>query len=169
MASCTTCKADFDVKELQLIIWLLWKRYSKALVAKQHTLRVFFDSEAAYDRCWKYGALCDLHRLGIHCRLPISSPTSSRIAASKCASVCTSVTGFHKMKASHKGLCSLFFFSSCKWMASSVFCLITHGAFLHHCMLTTSQSQCVHAILPPLKKRCKTLSITSTDGQGRMA
>ena len=43
----------------------------EALVAKQHTLSVFFDVEAAYDRCWKYGALRDLHRLGIRGRLPI--------------------------------------------------------------------------------------------------
>ena len=57
-----------------------------------------------------------------------SSPTSSRIAALKCASVCTSMTGFHKKKASHKALCSRFSFSSCKWMASSVFCHRTHGS-----------------------------------------
>ena len=55
-------------------------------------------------------------------------------------------------------------FLSCKLMASSVFCLRTNRTFLHRCMLTTSQTESVHAIVPLLKKRCKLLSITLTMG-----
>ena len=43
----------------------------EAFISKSHVLSVFFDVEAAYDRCWKYGVLRDLHRLGIRGKLPI--------------------------------------------------------------------------------------------------
>ena len=61
------------------------------------------------------------------------------------------ISGWAAKKASLKALCPIFSFSSCKWVASSFFCLSAHGTFLHHCMLMNSQSQSVHAIVPLLK------------------
>ena len=57
---------------------------------------------------FKLGAIYTVLEFAVVCLL--SSPTFSRIAASKCASVRTSVTGFHKKKASRKALLSFLLF-----------------------------------------------------------
>jgi len=42
----------------------------ESFIERQHAVAVFFDLEKAYESTWKFGIMRDLHKAGLHGRLP---------------------------------------------------------------------------------------------------